>query len=133
METLKNTWLTIADHKILTAYLAAIIIFLLTINGCQPRVLSLFEPETMVSRGELLAEVDLFLARAQSRIDELNQKEALLQIITEFTSVSLKTGEFNPSGLLITLLSVLGASTIGNYAGKASTAKKLNRENPVKA
>lgn len=125
MNTLKSISQAILDHKILLAYIISMVLIVFIFFGCRAHTLSLYEPDTRVTRKELLAEVDLFLARAQSRIDELDKKEEILRAIAKWTSYSLETGDINPSGLLVTLLGLFGAGTIGNYAGKTQIKKRF--------
>ena len=131
MQNLKDLWETLKAHKILTIYIVAIMLIVSTFYGCQAKCESLMPDGKMVTRNELQAEVDFFIAKAKARFSELDRQDEFLKAITDFTTVSLQTGELNPSGLLITLLGMFGAGTIGNYAGKTTTAKKLNSPNPT--
>lgn len=131
METIRSILETIKHHKILVIYLVAISVIIFGFFGCESKVKSLLDDPNLVTRTEIMAEIEFFLAKAKGRLIELDQKDAFRKIVFDFTTISLESGQVNPSGLFIALLGLLGAGTIGNYAGKNTAAKKLDSKNTI--
>jgi hypothetical protein len=94
--------------------IATIIIcaFILWLFGCQSQVKSMVYPERMVNRSELKAESDYLIATIQSRVENLDDQDAIKRLILEQATIFGTTGTFNPLGLLNTIVSI-GAISFG--------------------
>jgi len=87
----------------------AIPFLLIYAYSCQSVVISTIPGRGKISRPELIAEVDLFLASAESRFVDLDRQDLVKNTI--FNSVlDLAQGKTpNPLGILFTIAGVLGA------------------------
>lgn len=84
-------------------------VILIYAYSCQSTVVSLVETNRMVARSELIAEVDLILAQAAAKFEDLDRQDLVKSTI--FNSVlDLAQGKTaNPIGILLTLAGILGA------------------------
>ena len=101
-------------------------------QGCQPKVTSMFEPGTKVTREILTSEVELFLARAQEKYSRLDQKDALKLLLSEQAALVSKSGTINPFGLITSLLSILGIGAVVDNVKKSKKINSLKSEAGVK-
>lgn len=97
--------------------------------GCEPETKSLIDPDKMVSRTELQAELDLYLATAERRFAELDQKAAIQKWVLDNAALFTQTGDFNSAGLLSTLFAVLGVGALTDNVRKRAEIKRLTGEN----
>lgn len=101
---------TFARHNpgIVVAFLFLPVI-LVYIYSCQSVVVSTLDPMKRISRPELIAEVDLFLAQAETKFESLDRQDLVKDTI--FNSVlDLAQGKTpNPIGVVLTLAGILGA------------------------
>lgn len=87
-------------------------LFLLYAYSCQSVVVSTVSPGKMISRQQLVAEVDLFLANAEAKFEDLDRQDLVKNTI--FNSVlDLAHGKpVNPAGVLLVLGNVLGFGAV---------------------
>lgn len=87
--------------------------------GCESSVTSLLAPEKMVSREELVLEIeqetrrlegelDTLLKRAALKMAELDRADEIKKKLFEFAALTAQTGTVNPAGVLTLAGSVLG-------------------------
>jgi len=76
--------------------------------SCQSVVVSMIDPMQKVTRSELVAEVDLYLANAARKFDDLDRQDLVKDTI--FNSVlDLAQGKpLNPIGIALTFAGILG-------------------------
>ena len=91
--------------------------------GCQSRVESLIKPERLVTRAELMLELEAEQARlageltmltksAEAKFAELDRKEEIKSLLLNFGMVASETGQVNPAGIIGLLVSILGVGAI---------------------
>lgn len=80
--------------------------------SCQSTVVSLSQPDRKVTRAELVAEVDLLLARAESRFADLDRQDLVKSTI--FNSlIELSQGRpVNPTGVALVIGNLLGLGAV---------------------
>lgn len=87
--------------------------------GCESSVTSLLAPEKMVSREELVLEIeqetrrlegelDTLLKRAALKMAELDRADEIKKKLFEFAALTAQSGTVNPAGVLTLAGSVLG-------------------------
>ncbi len=91
--------------------------------GCESSVTSLLTPDKMVSRAELVLEIEAESRRLESELDAL-QKRAALKMqqldradeikkkLFEFAALTAQSGTVNPAGVLTLAGSVLGFGAV---------------------
>lgn len=104
-----------------TAAAIALLVLLFAI-GCESKVSSINRPSYFITRAELEAEVDSFLAIAKIRFDQLNQQDAFKKIVFEQASIIATGGTINPLGLITTIGTILG---VGATSDNIRLRKKL--------
>lgn len=87
---------------------ACVPVVLIYAYSCQSVVVSMLDPGKRISRPELIAEVDLFLARAEAKFADLDRQDLVKDTI--FNSIlDLAQGKTpNPIGVVLTLAGILG-------------------------
>lgn len=91
-----------------TIAILVVVIFLLWFFGCESKVRSLTNPQTLVSRTELSAEVDFYLAQVEIRFRDLDRQDEFKRILTETATIAAQGGNINIVGLILANLGVLG-------------------------
>lgn len=94
--------------------------------SCPPTTQSLLEPAKKVTRAELQLELDTLIATAQIRKADLDQQEAIRNIILKNALVMVETGTFSPLGIATALFAFYG---IGSAATKTKDAIKKHKTN----
>lgn len=94
--------------------IAACIIFCIVIwiFGCNPKVQSLIDPTQRITSEELAIEIDTFLAMAEIRYGQLEQKERLKQMVFKHTLLFADSGSINPYGIMMSLQAIIGTGAI---------------------
>jgi hypothetical protein len=128
MQTLKTILKFLNDNHWTIIGISAICGLLLWIYGCQSTVPSMLNPSKRVTRAELKLESDFLLGQVQVKLADLDNQDALKQLILDQAALFGQTGTFNPMGLLNTAISI-GAISWGlnrnqkvNALTKAATA-----------
>jgi len=93
--------------------------------GCQSKVTSITSPDTFITLDELNGEVDLFLAKAESRYKQLDQQDQIKNTLFQNALTYAATGTLNPVALLTTLGSVLGIGAAADNVRKRKEIKRL--------
>jgi len=103
----------IMNHQRYEVVATVIVIgFIGFVQGCQSKCQSMIDSSKQVSRGELKAEVDLLLARANDRVATLDQQDGIKKAIFENALLFSSGGKVNPVGLFMTCLSILGFGAV---------------------
>ena len=79
--------------------------------GCEPKTRSLIEPTQTVNLEELQMEVDILLLQSEVRLADLKKQYELRDMIFNQSIKIAQTGNINPTGLITTLMAVLGIGT----------------------
>jgi len=98
---------------------------LLWTYSCTPTTQSLLTPQTQVSRLELLAEVEMFNARLQGRIENLEQQEQFRSLLFDQAAIVGSGGTLNPLGILTSLAAVLGLGATADNIRKRKVISGL--------
>lgn len=93
--------------------------------GCQSVVVSLITPGQKINRDELVAEVDMFLARAESRFADLDRQDLVKETIFNSLTDFIKTGSVNPIGIITTITGILGAGAVVDNVRKRTHINTL--------
>lgn len=92
-----------------------IIIFFVWFFGCESKVRSLTNPQVLVTRPELNAEVDFYLAQAEIRFNDLDKQDEFKRFLVEKTLIVTEGGSVNPYGIMATVLGIVGVgATVDN-------------------
>jgi hypothetical protein len=101
-------------------------VFIVWIYGCESQVRSLLDDSHMVSRSELVSEFEVLKSRMQSRVTSLDQKDAIKKALLDQASIFSTSGQFNPTGLLNTIISIVAVGTA------VDARRKLKNASPSK-
>ncbi len=97
--------------------------------GCEPKVCSLLNPDSRITRNELSAEISVFNARVQERIRSLDNQDSIKRILLDQASLVTSGGTFNPIGLVNSLISVFAVG----YAVDSRKKVKLANQKALRA
>ena len=92
--------------------------------GCVSTTHSLLTPEKRVSRSELEAELNYYIAIAKARFEDLDQQDALKKSLFDAANLIAQNGSINPGGLLTTMLGIGGIAFGINEKKKNVNAEK---------
>lgn len=103
-----------------------ICVLLLWLYSCDSKVRSLEHPGTRITRGELEAEVDLYLARVESRIRSLNRQDEIKQLIINNAVLFAEGGAVNPYGVMASIIGILGiGATVDNVRKRITIRENI--------
>lgn len=105
-----KTWLKQNLSEIIA--IAPVCLIVLFAYGCEPKARSILHPGRMVTRGELTAEMENYLALTELRFENLDKQEKFRQLLFEQAVLLGTGGQINPIGLLTTLMSIIGGAAI---------------------
>jgi len=91
------------------------IIFFVWFFGCESKVRSLGNPQLLITRSELNAEVDFYLAQAEIRFNDLDKQDEFKRFLVEKSLIIAEGGAVNPYGIFATVLGIFGiGATVDN-------------------
>lgn len=101
---------------------------LLYAYSCQSTVVSLVQTNRKVTRTELIAEVDLILARAEAKFQDLDRQDLVKSTI--FNSLlELSQGKpINPAGIALVIGNILGLGAVIDNIRKRTHINTLKGE-----
>lgn len=107
---------------------AGFLCIVLTVWGlsCESKVQSLRDPMIKVTRDELRIEVDQYLATAEIRFKNLDRQDEFKNLIFNEVLLWSQTGQFNPIGLIPTVIGLFGIGAITDNVRLRIKNKKLN-------
>lgn len=114
-------WLNHERYQIIAVII--VVFFTVWIQCCVSTTNSLLDDNRKVTRNELIAEMDLILARCADRVNSLDQQDALKNAIAENALLFAETGTINPVGLVTTVFSVLGLGAVVDNMRRRKDAK----------
>ncbi len=97
---------------------------LIWVYACESKVPSILNPSKKVTRLDLKAELDNYLAVADIRFAQLNRQDELKQTLFEHTTLWATTGAINPLGVLLSLGALLGVGSATDNVRKRIKDKK---------
>lgn len=109
---MKTIWTFIRHNRgiLISAVLCSIL--LVWAYSCQSKVRSIARPDTFVTRPELNAEVEHFLAQAQIKFADLDRQDEFKRLIFEAAITFVEAGTINPLAIIMTSSSILGIGAI---------------------
>lgn len=91
-----------------------VLVFLVWVFGCDSKVRSVRYPGQKVTRPELNAEIEAYLAVADIRFAQLDRQDQFRHLLIEHGLTYARTGTINPLALITSLGSILGAGALGD-------------------
>lgn len=117
----------VLNHERYQIITAIICIFLLVAGlCCESHVLSLQHPTKKVNREQLTAEVEYFMAIAETRFAALGRQDQWKALAFDQIALWSTAGTFNPAGLIPLIAGILGVGALTDNVRKRITIKKLN-------
>lgn len=110
--------------------------------SCQSVVVSGISPGKKISRAELVAEVDFFLAQAEAKFSDLDRQDLVKNTIFNSVLDLAQGGVPNPAGIALVIGNILGLGAVIDNVRKRThiqTLKgghvngKAKKENPTQA
>lgn len=111
-ETLTKIWDFIRHNSGICIGVVLGICLLLWTYSCESTVVSMIDSSVKVTRVELLAEVDMYLARAEARLQDLDRRDLVKQTVFNSIAEVLATGTINPAAVFLAIGNVLGLGAI---------------------
>ena len=111
-------------HVVMIVTILLCFIVAVAVYGCQPTVESMITPGKRVNRTELEAEVAYFNAQVKTRFTSLDEKEAIMKLISDQLVLFAQGGQPNPSGILLGFLTILSGGYALDQRGKKLAAHK---------
>lgn len=110
---------------------AAVVCFFLWIYGCESTTISPSDPTVKVTRAQLSADIDYFLAKAEIAYTDLDKQDEIKQKLLNAASLAAQGGQVNILGLILTNIGILGAgATIDNIRKRKIIKNTLTYEKP---
>lgn len=97
------------------AVTASMIIF---IYACEPKVASLWNDGTFVTRAELQLELEQMFGTAQLRMLDLDRQDQIRSIVLQNALLIVGGQPFNPLGLITAVAAVYGITQAGGKVSK---------------
>lgn len=102
--------------------------FLFWFFGCESKVQSLANPQVLITRASLEAEVDFYLAQAEIRFKDLDKQDEFKRLLVEKTLLVAEGGAVNPYGIIATILGILGIGATVDNVRKRNVIRTNVRE-----
>lgn len=80
--------------------------------SCQSVVVSTLDPGKRITRPELVAEVELFLARAEAKFNDLDRQDLVKDTIFNSVLDLARGGQVNPAGIALIIGNALGLGAV---------------------
>jgi len=93
--------------------------------GCPSTVVSVHNPPTLVTRGELEVEVEHFLKLAELRFIELDQQDEFKRTFFAMAIEFMSAGKINPLAVALTLGNLLGLGAVVDNVRKRTLINTL--------
>jgi len=125
-----NKLKTLLNHERYQVVTALVCVGLILYGiGCESQVPSLLNPAEKVCRSELQAEVELYLAKAETKFKALDQQDQLKALLFEKAALFSQTGTFNPIGILPTVFAIFGIGAITDNARRRRDERNAAKNN----
>jgi len=98
---------------------------ILWLVGCPPRAASPINPEQKLTLPELNVELQHLLEQYELKALEIEEQEAIRQVLIKNALLIAETGTINPLGILTGLLALYGAGSAAN-----STKNVIKKKRP---
>lgn len=118
-------WAFIRHNSGIISGVPICIFVLIWAYACQSTVISLIDTERKVNREELLAEVELVIARAETKFADLDRQDLVKNTIFNHAIGLLQGGRIDPAGLALLLGNILGFGAIIDNVRKRTLINTL--------
>lgn len=125
---LKEIWTFIKHNSGIVIGFALLPIVLLYAFSCQSVVVSSQDPSRRVNRAELVAEVDFFLAQAESKFDDLDRQDLVKDTIFNSVFDLAQGGNVNPAGIALVIGNLLGLGAVIDNVRKRTYINTIKSE-----
>lgn len=124
-------WTFIRHNSGICIGFALLPLVLIYAYSCQSTVVSLVRPGQLITRPELVAEVDYFLAEAETKFDDLDRQDLVKN--TLFNSlIELAQGKaVNPAGIALVIGNILGLGAVIDNVRKRTHINTLKTTHPA--
>jgi len=112
-------------NQFVATALVACVIVLVWVYGCESKVKSPFDPSEMVTRAELVNQIDYINAQIGLAFKELDKQDVFKQKLFEIGVAVAEGGTINPVGVGVSLLGVLGLGAVADNRKKNAVIKTL--------
>lgn len=102
---------------------------LIYVYSCQSVVVSTIPGRGRISRPELVAEVDLFLAAAEAKFDDLDRQDLVKNTIFNSVLDLAQGGTVNPAGIALVIGNILGLGAVIDNVRKRTHINTLKGGN----
>lgn len=116
----------ITDNPYKALALALIVILLIYFFGCDAKTTSVLDPPKKVTKEELRAELDLFVANFETKFRNIERQEAFKEALFNAALIMYQTGNVDPVGVVITLAGIFG---VGSTVDTVRLRKKIKKDN----
>lgn len=99
--------------------------------SCQSQVVSVMSPNRLVTRGELIAEVDAFLSLAEARFSDLDRQDLVRNTIFNSLSDLIKNNPTSPAGIALFVTNLLGVGAVLDNVRKRTLISTLKNRSDV--
>ena len=96
--------------------------------GCQTTAVSISNPPSRVTREQLHAEVDAYLAQAKLRFEDMDRQDNLKSTVFNTVLNYIETGTLNPVAVALTLWGIVGAGAVVDNRRKDGIIKTYKKE-----
>lgn len=111
--------------------IAACCCLLLWIYSCQSTTLSPSGLNKKVNRGQLSAEIDYYLAKAEIAYKDLDRQDEIKRKLLDAAAIAAQGGQVNIVGLILANLGILGiGATVDNVRKRKVIKNSLNYKSP---
>lgn len=93
--------------------------------SCQSQCVSIIGPSRMVTRSQLIAEVDSFLSLAESRFSDLDRQDLVKNTIFNSLSDLIKSNPTSPVGVGLFITNLLGVGAVIDNVRKRTLISTL--------
>lgn len=113
--------------------IAGIVCIFLVFYGisCESTVTSMLGGPEKISRSELSAEIELYMAKAERKFADLNRQDEFKVLLFDKVLMWTATGVFNPIGILPAVFTVLGIGAVTDNVRRRRDEKSANKKKPT--
>ncbi len=135
-DRIAQIWRSIRHNPFFFVAMAALIVLLLWIFGCEPTTTSPLDPAVKLTRSQLKIEFETYMQRVELANEDLTRKEQLRDLLLNQAFIIAEGTTVNPFAMLTTAFSILGiGSVLDNrrkdrvIEKKSDALKNINAEN----
>lgn len=100
------------------------IVLVIWLTACQSKVRSIIYPERKLTRDQMQAELDTYLAQYDYSIQRLDQQDAIKKLLLQNALLVSQGGVFNPYALIPSIAGLLGVGLTVDRVRSVTKKKK---------